>query len=333
MTKIELLEVNLSLFDGAAAAGGDGAAPAETSSAKGETQATVPGRTRRGKSGEYSNVLFGTQPTAETAEVVEAPSSDAGSDKKSGVETTSNTLEDRRKAYRELVNSEEYKDIYTEDTQRIINRRFTETRNLQQRVDQYQPVIDMLMQRYNISGDDVGKLANAIENDNAIWADEAEEAGMSVEQYKKFKKLERENAALREAEDKQQQKQKAQEQMRTWFAEAESLKATYPDFDMQTECENPEFVKMLRNGIPVEHAYTVLHMDEIKAGIARNVAATTEKQVVDGIRAKGARPAENGTASQSAFIVKDDVSKLTKRDRAEAIRRASMGESITFGAR
>ena len=40
----------------------------------------------------------------------------------------------------------EYKDIYTEETQRIIDRRFRETRNLEQQVGQYQPVIDMLMQ-------------------------------------------------------------------------------------------------------------------------------------------------------------------------------------------
>ena len=59
-------------------------------------------------------------------------------------------------------------------------------------------------------------------------------------------------------------------------------------------------------------------------------AKATEKQVVDGIRAKGARPQENGTTSQGAFIVKDDVSKLSKRDRAEIIRRAARGEHIEF---
>ena len=69
-------------------------------------------------------------------------------------------------------------------------------------------------------------------------------------------------------------------------------------------------------------------MDEIKAGVAQNTARKTEKQVVDGIRAKGSRPAENGTSSQSAFTVKDDPHKWTKQDRAEVARRVARGETI-----
>ena len=87
---------------------------------------------------------------------------------------------------------------------------------------------------------------------------------------------------------------------------------------------------MHREGVPIQHAYEVVHMDQIKAGVAAMQAKATEKQVVDGIRAKGARPQENGTTSQGAFIVKDDVSKLSKRDRAEIIRRAARGEHIEF---
>ena len=85
---------------------------------------------------------------------------------------------------------------------------------------------------------------------------------------------------------------------------------------------------MLRSGVPVRLAYEVKHMDEIKAGVAQNTAKTTEKQVVEGIRAKGARPAENGTSSQSAFVVKDDPSQWTKKDRAEVVKRAARGEKI-----
>ena len=113
--------------------------------------------------------------------------------------TTSSTLEDKRKAFQALVNGE-YKDQYTEETQRIIDRRFRETRNLEQQVARQQPVIDMLMQRYKIADGDMGKLAAAVENDNAYWSEAAEEAGMSVEQYKQFQRLQRENAALLQAQ-------------------------------------------------------------------------------------------------------------------------------------
>ena len=241
--------------------------------------------------------------------------------------TTSSTLEDKRKAFQALVNGE-YKDQYTEETQRIIDRRFRETRNLEQQVARQQPVIDMLMQRYKIADGDMGKLAAAVENDNAYWSEAAEEAGMSVEQYKQFQRLQRENAALLQAQRARQNQQAAQQQLQKWYSEGEQVKAMYPDFDLGAEAKNPQFISMLKAGVPVQHAYEVIHMDEIKAGVAQSTARQTEKQVVDGIRAKGARPTENGTSSQSAFTVKDDPSKWTKKDREEVARRVARGETI-----
>ena len=108
------------------------------------------------------------------------------------------------------------------------------------------------------------------------------------------------------------------------------MKGDYPSFDLGAESQNPQFLAMLRAGVPVQHAYEVVHMDEIKAGVAKLTAKATEKQVVSGIRAKGARPQENGTAAQSPFTVKDDVSKLTRKDRAEIARRVARGETISF---
>lgn len=331
-----LLDINLDLFDGGAATGGgDGAvaaAPGADSSAKGDSKA-VPGSTRRGKnSGEFQNVVFGKQEAsaeagADSSGQQQTQPSVAGSGEKPGVTTTSNTLEDKRKAFQSLVNGE-YKDIYTEETQSIIDRRFRETKNLEQQVGRNQPIIDMLMQRYKIGDGDTAKLAAAIENDDAYWSEAAEEAGMSVEQYKQFQKLQRDNAALLQDQRRRQSQQSAQQQLQRWYGEAEQVKGVYPDFDLNTEVKNPQFLSMLKVGIPVQHAYEVMHMDDIKAGVAQTTAKSTEKKVVDSIRAKGARPAENGTSSQSAFTVKDDPSAWSKQERAEVARRVARGETI-----
>ena len=341
MKSENLLNIRLDLFDGGAAAGGDGAGAAAPASqngdgAKGGSQA-APGSTRRGNSGEFQNVLFGKQSAPAAAgegggQEGQQQSSVAGSDKdkQPGVTTTSDTLEARRKAFQDLVNSEEYKDIYTEETQRIINRRFRETQNLEQQVARNQPLIDMLMQRYKISDGDIGKLTAAIENDDAYWSEAAEEAGMSVEQYKQFQKLQRENAALMRDQQQRRSQQAAQQQLQKWYGEAEQVKGVYPSFDLNAEVKNQQFLSMLKSGVPMQHAYEVVHLDDIKAGVAKMQAKATERQVVDGIRAKGARPQENGTTSQSAFTVKDDVSKLTKSERAEIARRVARGEIIKF---
>lgn len=323
----DILHVTLDLFDGAAGAAASGAGEGAGSGTQGETQQTSPAATRRGSSGEYSNVKFGKQDQPAAAGGQQAAPPDAGEESKKGVETTSDTLEDKRKAFRALVDGE-YKDQYTEDTQRIIDRRFRETKNLETQLSQQKPILDMLMQRYKIGDGDLGKLTQAIENDNAYWSQAAEEAGMSVEQYKQFQKLQRENAQLLQAQRRSQNQQAAEKQLQKWYQEAEAMKADYPGFDLGRESQDPKFLSMLRSGVPVKLAYEVMHMDEIKSTVAQTTAQQTEKQVVEGIRAKGARPAENGTSSQSGFVVKDDPAKWTKKDRAEIVRRVQRGEQI-----
>lgn len=331
-----LPKIDLQLFDGGGAVG-DGGASSESaqtenneSSKQGETLARSGITRRNNKTGDY--VMYGKQdsdPEKSQPELESKPEplpADAGQEK-SGVEVTSNTLEEKRKAFRDLVNGE-YKDIYTQETQRIIDRRFRETKQMERQLSSHQPILDLLMQRYQISDGDLSKLTEAIENDDAYWSEAAEEAGMSVEQYKTFQKLQRENEALRNAQRQQQNRQAMQQQIQRWYMEGDQVRTLYPEFDLGAESKNPQFLAMLRAGIPVQHAYEVIHMDEIKTGIAKNAAKQTEKSVVDGIRAKGSRPSENGTSAQSGFTTKEDPSKWTKKDRAEVARRVLMGESI-----
>ncbi len=325
-----LLPIYLCQFDGGEGAGA--AASADGGATTGDTNGAVHGRTHRGKSsGEYTNVKFGKQMEAGTpAETTATNATDgtpAAGENTSEVKTASNTLEERRKAYRDLINGE-YKDIHTEETQRIINRRFGDTKAMEKTIGEYQPLVDMLMQRYGVEGGDIAKLTAAVENDEAYLNYAAEEAGMSVEAYKEFQRMKRDNAAyLREQENRVRQ-QAQEKQVQEWYEQAQQLKTKFPNFDLATELQNEEFHKMLVKGNPIEHAYKVMHFDEIMSDTISTTAAEAEKRVVDNVRAKGARPAENGTSAQSAFTVKDDPSKWSKKDRAEVARRVARGEKI-----
>lgn len=324
MKKHILLPVVLDLFDGGAAAGGAAAGAGDGGAgtgSQGEATGAVPGTTRRGKTGEYANVKFGVQPE-------ETPASDAGKQNKTEVSTTSDTLETRKAEFQKFLT--DYKDLDDERQQALFNRRFKDYKTLQDSNAKNQPIIDMLMQRFNITDGSPEKLLQALENDDALWEEAAADAGMTVEQYRRFQKLERENARLVKEQEQKQGQEKADAQLRQWYAEAEALKAKYPAFDLNAEVQDQNFKAMLRAGVPMEHAYKVIHMDSIINDAANSAAATAERRVADNVRANGMRPKENGTAAQSGFIVKDDVHKLTKQDRAEAIRRSQMGDRITF---
>lgn len=315
----KLMKIVLDLFG----EGGDGAG----ASAQGDAQGAAPETTRGSKSGE-TKILYGKQ-SSESGEIATGAKDPPAAGESGKGQVTSDTLEERRKAYNELINGE-YKDFYTQDTQRIIDKRFRETKNLEAQLAKQQPLMDMLAQRYNVTDGDPGKLQKALDSDTVYWAQAAEDAGMTVEQYREFSRLKSQNKALLDAQQRRQNQDAAMQTLHKWTAEAEQLKAKYPKFDLDAECANRDFLSMLKSGVPVEHAYKVIHMDEIVNEAKMTTAAQTEKRVVDNVRAKGSRPAENGAAAQSGFIVKDDVSKLTKKDRAEIAKRVMRGDVVSF---
>lgn len=309
---MNLYALNLHLFEGegAAAAAGEAGAQGEA------TQANVPGVTRRGKSGALSNVLYGSE-----ADRI-AP---AAEEQKPEVKTTSNTLEEKRKTFREMITGE-YKDLYTEEFQNAFNRRFPDYKNLQQQVEGAKPILDKLAARYNVLDGDLSKLEKAIDEDRSYWSAAAEDAGMSEEAYREYQEMRRQNAELLRMQRDQQARAQADIKARQWFEEGEALKAQYPQFDLNAELQNRKFVELLQHNMPVADAYKILHFDELMADNAVN----TQKAVTENIRAKGARPAENGTASQSPFTVKRSASQLNRADRMEVVARVRRGEQISF---
>jgi len=326
--------IDLHLFDGAAAAapatGSEGAPQDGNGTAP---KAEVKGRSggsRRSRSGEQT-VVYGIQ---EDAPGAEATPSDAGGGtgqgaSKSGVSTTSDTLEAKRKAFEELIDGE-YKDIYAEKFQTAFNRRHREAKEMEQAIAAQKPVLDMLMQRYGIADGDMGKLQTAIEQDDKIWEGAAEKAGVTVEQFRANQKLQMEVAQLRQANQRLMGEQQAQQQLARWDEEGKKVKELYPTFDFRAEAANRDFLGLLRSGVPVQKAYELMHMDEIKESAARAAAQTAGERMKANIQRRAARPIENGTSSQSAVIVKNDVHSLSREDRAEIARRAQRGEKIRF---
>jgi hypothetical protein len=359
---IKLFNIRLDLFDGGAAgAAGSGAGAGTGASGGGNTggnapttgasngspSGTSPVSARRSKSGAFDNVKFGKQPSAQDVATNEnAVSSVAGKDVSTAEEGAKASdkptdPEARRKAYRELVEGE-FKDLYQEDTQNIVKQRFKENRDLRETSAKQKEVLDILAQRYGIEDGDPVKIQEAIDKDNGLWADMAADAGFDdVSKYRDYMKLQAETKNLREAEkarrEAEEKAQKAaheqryvQEQMSKWTKEGEALKAKYPNFDISADLQDKSFVGMLRLGVPMEVAYHAMHHSEIVSNAVSTAKAETEKNVVDNIRARGSRPLENGTQSQSSFTVRDDPHSLTKAERAEIARRAGRGEVIRF---
>jgi len=301
-----LMIADLALFDGA----GEGAGAA----APGEGNAPAVAAQEENKD---VKVLYGKQPQQQ-------PEAPAEPEKKEL------SPEEKKKAYSDFINSADFKDLHTEEVQRIINKRFKETKSLEEENAKLRAVIDAESKRYNLASADPDAVLKAIENDASLYEDAAMQAGMTVEQYMEREKLVKANQRLEAEMEAQKQRQQVDAQVKQWMADAESVKADYPDFDLDATLKNEDFAKMLRAGVPMKQAYRVLNMDRLMAEQNKQTAELTEKAVVDSVRAKGARPAENGAVPRSAFVVKDDVNKLSKEDRAQIAIKAMRGEIISF---
>lgn len=326
-----LFKFDLQLFgDGAAAgaAAGGAAAPAgdggmqANGDASAKAEGKTPGSSRRGKTGEPM-VIYGKQDAA-TAEGT--TTSDAGGMAQA---EGNNTPEAKQKAFREMIKGE-FKEQFSQEAQSIINRRFKETKGMEQSLAAQQPIIDMMMHRYGIEGGDMAKLREALEKDNAFWESVADQAGLTVEQYRAQQKLAIENEHLRKLEAQRKGQEQFKQQMATWMQDAERVKESYPSFDLEKEAADKNFVDLLKRGVPMLQAYQLLHMAEIEAAAAKAAAQTASAQMAANIKAKAARPTENGMSKQSAAIVKNDVHSLTKADRAEAARQAMRGAKIRW---
>lgn len=250
---------------------------------------------------------------------------DAGGHKDTETHVTSNTLEARRREFDRLI-SGEYKNEFQERFQSIFNERFRDYKGMSEKLEAQQPIIDMLMQRYGIEGNDPKKLFEAFESDDEYWEEAAEREGMRVEQYRELARLRAENERMREAQESAASQNYVNQQLNEWFMQGESLKSVYPNFDFRTEIANRDFTGLLKAGIPMQKAYELMHMEEIMD----NARQQTEKKVVDSIRSKAARPGENGLSAPNGFVLKKDVASLTKDERRELARRAARGEIIKF---
>jgi hypothetical protein len=316
---------NLQLFgEGGGAAGGEGAGAGAADGVAGNPATT--GKSGKAARNPLADVQYGKAPEAEEAqqqgEVAQK-------------ESAQQAAVDPDKAFEQLIKGE-YKDAFAKRTQRIIDDRFKHAKGLEAQVQQMEPMLQMLAERYGLEDPkDLKAIMKAMEDDDGYYEEEAMRRDMSVAQLKQMKQMERENAQFKRAQAEQERQQNADRIYQGWLQQSEQVKQAYGNFDLRSEIGNPEtgerFMGLLRSGIDVKTAYEVIHKDDIIGGAMAYTAQQTEKRVTDSIRARGMRPTENGSSGNAAAVVrKADVNTLSRKDRDEIARRVMRGERISF---
>lgn len=296
------------MFDGAGGASsgtGDGTGTATSGVNEGTSSGANNGK-------DLSKVVYGKQPAV-------------------AENTSSDTQDDAQSRYNEYRNGEG-KDFINKEIENAVKRRFKDHSELKKSNDKMQSVMNAVAMKYGIDPTDIDGILKAVAEDESYYETAADEAGMSVEQYKKMKQLEAENAQLQAIRQEEDRRKEFDAKYAEWSMQADFARNEYPNLDLNTEMQNKDFFGLLTRGIDVKTAYQVIHQDEIvQSAIStatQRTAQAVQQQTVNNIRSKGLRPDESAGSSQAGFTFKADPHKWTKADREEIAKRVASGEKI-----
>ena len=146
---------------------------------------------------------------------------------------------------------------------------------------------------------------------------------------------------LKEAKDMKEALKCADEKIKSLEYELESGKrqvqapdsdfiSKHPDFNLQSELENETFKQLYENGVSVSTASHAAHFDQLLENAAAAARKEAVKAAFDTVRAKGVRIREAASSGASGLNIRHDVSRLTKKQRAEIARRVIAGEDIVL---
>ena len=173
--------LNLQLF---AEGGGDGGTGAEGTTGVSATAAVS--QNKGVKSNPLADVVYGKQAeeTTPVAEVVENPT------------------EDRNAKFEALIKGE-YKDLYDQRMQDTVQKRLKSTKETVDKYNELAPTLEALAKKYGVDASDIKALNKAIEDDDSYYEQEALEKGITVEQLKEIRKMEKENSELKRQMEEQ----------------------------------------------------------------------------------------------------------------------------------
>jgi len=235
--------------------------------------------------------------------------------------------EELRAEFQEAIKGK-YKGFYDEAVKGIVKERFKKYDGIEKTNKAMAKTLSLIGQRYGT--EDPAELYEKISSDTSLFADQALEAGMSEEAFLNSKRMEFENKQLRADLAAHEEEAERQKLFRAWHEAELEMQKMYPDFNLQTELANPDFGRLLSQGINMDTVYKVIHMNDL----VNNVAKQTAQVVADKAAAKAAldqkRPSESGSGAQSGFSTSSDVNKLTKSEINQYIERARRGEKISF---
>ncbi|MBQ6398197.1 MAG: hypothetical protein IJI06_08645 [Oscillospiraceae bacterium] len=203
----------------------------------------------------------------------------------------------------------------------------TEARNAANaQMEKLSPMIKLLGEKYGVKPNedgsyDVDSITKAMGDDDSLYEEKALEMGVTTDVAKQLAHAEAIEQQQREAQAKAERDAMLQEHFNRVRQQGMQLKEKFPDFDLDRELQNPEFVRRTAPGaLPVEDAYLSLHAKEIMQRQAEGIARRAKQTAAQAVQSGSARPRENGSATTAAAAVTPNMRAMSRADRLAYIK-------------
>ena len=224
---------------------------------------------------------------------------------------------------------------YNKQMQAVVQSRLRSAKGAEETLGKLTPALELLARQHNLdpANIDYDALAKAISDDESYYEDKALQMGVSIETAKKMDQKERDDARQQREQARTLEEQKFQQHIVKLEQQAEAMKKVFPNFDLRTELQNPNFVRMTSPnvGISVEDAYYACHRKELQTAAMQVAAQKTAQKISNDIQAGNRRPSENGTSGQAPSVTTFDYRSMSPEAKKAFKDRIRSGEKIYPG--
>ena len=223
-----------------------------------------------------------------------------------------------------------FKELYGKDVQAAVADRFKNQQDVSEQLNALEPMLKVLRERAGVETND--DLVKHVLDDDSLYEEAANEAGMTVEAYKNFLQMQEENKRYHQQEAQNEEDRMLQEHFQNLSAQAESLRQIYPDFDLMKELENETFKRLTwpGSGVDVKTAFYAVHHDELEPQVMAYGIQRATQQISQTLQANRQRPVEGAMRTGQPADISVDPRKMTREERQKYIERARRGETIVF---
>ena len=245
-----------------------------------------------------------------------------------GAEPAEKTIQERW----EEAKKGEFAELYGQDVQNAVRDRFKNQQDTSAQLNALEPMLKVLRERAGVESND--DLIKHVMDDDSLYEEEADAAGMTVSAYRTFKQLEQQNAEMRAREEQSLQDQMFREHFGKLVQQAEAMKQQFPNFDLQEELKNQKFFQLTSPdvGVSVEDAYFAVHHKELGPQMMAYGMERAKQQMGQTLQAQRNRPAEGAMKGQGqpAAALRVDPRNMTRAERNEIKRQVRMGKRVSF---